>query len=200
MPVFSKSPLQISLAFVAMGFLGISSSSSFAATDTDSAPEIDLSSPNAQPYFPQTAITAGEHGTAVVAVHVNAIGTPFAVQLDKTSGFDDLDKQAIAAVRNWHFKPAKRGGEAVSEWTSIGVRFDNAGVSEASITGDTSAAEADRNRVVCHTDKHATGSNIPPAPVCLPKWQWDQRAAYDQKTLQDAQGRGGMMAAPSHGH
>jgi TonB family protein len=198
MPLLSKSSRQISLSFAVMGLFAMMVP--FAVAKADSAPQIDLSAPNAQPYFPQTAQRAGEQGTAVVAVHVNAVGAPFKVQLDKTSGFDDLDKEAVTAVRGWHFQPAIRNGEAVSEWTSVGIRFDNTGAAQVPVSGEASSANADRNRVICRASKMRTGSNISASPTCMAKWQWDQREAYDQKTLQDAQGRAGMAAAPSHGH
>jgi TonB family protein len=197
MSLRSSTPILLSLAV--SGFLAASGSTVLASTEADSAPQIDLSAANAQPYFPQTAMKAGEHGTAVVAVDVNAIGTPFKVQLSQSSGFADLDSQAVEAIRSWHFVPAKRGGESVSEWTAIGIRFDNAGVTQVPVSADSAVAEADRNRVICRVDKTRTGSNIPPSPVCMAKWQWDQREVYDQKTMQDAIGHSGMASGTASG-
>ena len=41
----------------------------------------------------------------------------------RPSGFQMLDRAAIAAVKSWHFLPAMRDGRPVSAWVEIPVRF-----------------------------------------------------------------------------
>lgn len=171
-----------------------------AAEPGDAAPQIDLSRPNYQPAYPASAQKAGEIGTAVVAVYVNAIGNPYKVLLSETSGYADLDRAAVEAVRGWHFVPARRNGVSVSDWTAVGIRFELSGVSQVPVSAETKIAENDRNRVLCKADVNMTGSNIGAPSVCLPKWQWDQRETADQKTMMDANRRTGMTSSRSVGN
>jgi protein TonB len=166
-----------------------------AADQADTRPQIDLSRPNYQPRYPAAAQQAGERGTAVVAVYVNAIGNPYKVILAETSGFADLDRAAVDAVRTWHFVPARRNDASVSEWTAVGIRFDLSGVSQVPVSAETKIAESDRNRVICKADVNMTGSNIGSPSVCLPKWQWDRQETADQKTMMDATRRTGMASS-----
>ena len=171
-----------------------------AAEDGDAAPQIDLSRPNYQPNYPAAAQQAGERGTAIVADYVNAIGNPYKVTLAETSGFVDLDRAAVEAVRGWHFVPARRNGVSVSDWTAVGIRFELSGVSQVPVSAETKVAESDRNRVVCKSDINMTGSNIGPPSVCLPKWQWDQQETADQKIMTDANRRTGMTSSKAVGN
>lgn len=145
------------------------------AASADSPPRIDLSRPNPRPVYPESSKRLGEIGTVVVAVHVNELGRPFDVQLARTSGFARLDQAAVEAVRQWHFSPAIRDGEAVAEWTAVGIQFNMDGVSQIPVSGDTEVAQRERNRVICKKDVGMTGTRLAGGTVCLPKWQWEEK-------------------------
>ena len=186
-----RASLLISSAGLALSLM-LCAAPAAAADQAGTRPTIDLSQPNYQPTYPATAQKAGERGTAVVAVYVNAIGNPYKVILAETSGYADLDRAAVDAVRTWHFVPAKRDGVAVSEWTAVGIQFSPDGVAEAPVSDETKFAQAERNRVICKSGVGVTGSNIAPPSTCLPKWQWDERQNADQKTMSDAIRRTGV--------
>jgi TonB family protein len=58
----------------------------------------------------------------VLRVLVSHTGQPAAVTvLRKSKGGADLDRAAIAAVKQWRFAPARRRGEPVSCWFNVGV-------------------------------------------------------------------------------
>jgi protein TonB len=94
------------------------------AQDASFAPaHVDLSAGNLQPAYPATAITNREEGTVVVGVLVSSNGRPTHLKLDRSSGYDDLDDAAIAAVMGWKFVPAMRGGETDQDRIDVGVNF-----------------------------------------------------------------------------
>ncbi|WP_434027812.1 energy transducer TonB [[Pseudomonas] boreopolis] len=74
------------------------------------------------PTYPPAALRRGESGTVVVRVDVDANGVPVDVALVQRSGSRDLDRAAMDAVRDWHFRPAHRDGRPVPG--SIDVPFD----------------------------------------------------------------------------
>jgi protein TonB len=43
--------------------------------------------------------------------------------VQRSSGFEMLDRAAIAAVRRWVFEPGRRGGNPVAAWVQVPVRF-----------------------------------------------------------------------------
>jgi protein TonB len=78
---------------------------------------------NPSPAYPLAARKRGIEGVVRLNVEVSAEGAPTAVNLAESSGFAPLDEAALAAVRNWRFEPAKRGGKAVSARVEIPLRF-----------------------------------------------------------------------------
>jgi len=161
-------------SLIACVLLLILGTATAAAEDND--PRIDPTKPHTLPYYPDKAKRHGVGGTVVVAVHVNELGKPFDVQTASSSGSTELDKVSVAAVRGWRFLPATRDGEEIAEWTAIGFKFGPDGVTQVEVSPDTAVARADRNRVICKVDPPKTGSHIPDAAVCMPKWEWDERA------------------------
>jgi protein TonB len=75
------------------------------------------------PAYPQTARERGQEGRVVVWLLVGADGTPAEVRVAQSSGVDALDAAAVAAVRQWRFEPARRGGIAVPEERLAPVAF-----------------------------------------------------------------------------
>lgn len=74
------------------------------------------------PSYPAAALRAGETGTVVVRVDVDATGYPNNTTLIQRSGSRELDRAATDAVRRWRFTPAQSNGQAVPG--SIEVPFD----------------------------------------------------------------------------
>lgn len=73
--------------------------------------------------YPARAIELGQQGEVLIRVRLDLDGAAAEIKLWRSSGFDTLDRSALAAVRGWHFHPAMRGGHAVAAWVEIPVRF-----------------------------------------------------------------------------
>jgi protein TonB len=73
--------------------------------------------------YPKRAIELGQQGEVLVRVRLDPDGSAAEIRLWRGSGFDLLDRAALAAVRGWHFLPAMRGGRPVAAWVEIPVRF-----------------------------------------------------------------------------
>lgn len=76
-----------------------------------------------QPGYPPEAFRAGEEGTVVLRVDVDAAGNPGNVDIISRSGSRDLDRAAIEAVRKWKFRPAMQGGQAVASQVEVPIDF-----------------------------------------------------------------------------
>ena len=73
--------------------------------------------------YPARAIELGQQGEVLIRVRLDLDGSAAEIKLWRSSGFDILDRSALAAVRGWHFHPAMRGGHPVAAWVEIPVRF-----------------------------------------------------------------------------
>lgn len=65
------------------------------------------------PRYPLESRRKREQGTVVLSVLLSLDGDVEAVSVAQSSGFDRLDKAALAAVRSWRWSPTMRGGEPV---------------------------------------------------------------------------------------
>jgi protein TonB len=79
--------------------------------------------PPAPPVYPPRAVELNQQGEVLVRVRLDPEGTAVEIVLHRPSGFQMLDRAAIAAVKSWHFLPATRDGRPVSAWVEIPVRF-----------------------------------------------------------------------------
>jgi protein TonB len=59
----------------------------------------------------------------VLRVDVSSDGSPVGVSVAQTSGHVSLDEAAVAAVRQWRFVAATRGGTAVPAAAIVPVQF-----------------------------------------------------------------------------
>lgn len=73
--------------------------------------------------YPPRALELGQQGEALVRVRLDPDGKAAEILLWRGTGFDILDRAALAAVRGWHFLPALRNGHPVAAWVEIPVRF-----------------------------------------------------------------------------
>jgi protein TonB len=91
----------------------------FDVTQVDARPRVETS------VAPRVADHTGESAVkevVILRVLVSPAGRPADVQVLRPSKVDStVDAAAIAAVRRWRFAPARRRGEAVSCWLSVGV-------------------------------------------------------------------------------
>lgn len=78
---------------------------------------------NPEPDYPGMAKRAGEEGRVLLQVLVSADGAAESVELEKSSGFERLDNAAIAAVSRWRFVPARKGGQALSAYVIVPIKF-----------------------------------------------------------------------------
>lgn len=73
--------------------------------------------------YPPRAIELNQQGEVLVRVRLDPDGTAVEIVVHRPSGYQLLDRAAVAAVKSWHFLPAVRDGRAVSAWVEIPVRF-----------------------------------------------------------------------------
>lgn len=78
---------------------------------------------NPKPVYPPLSRREREQGKVMLRVYVEPSGMPSKVELGASSGFERLDKSALAAVSRWRFTPAKQGAEAVGAWVTVPVVF-----------------------------------------------------------------------------
>jgi TonB family protein len=74
-----------------------------------------------QPILPEAARRARIEGTVMIQAHVLEDGTVGETRILKS--IQALDGAAIAAVRQWRFKPATSEGKPVSVWVAVPVNF-----------------------------------------------------------------------------
>lgn len=94
-----------------------------AASASESPAHVDLTAPHPQPPYPDSAQAVGEAGTVLLDVYVRPSGRAGKVRVSQSSGFEDLDTAAVQGVLNWRYVPALRGGDPVSDWTSVKIVF-----------------------------------------------------------------------------
>ena len=78
---------------------------------------------NPPPRYPRLAEKRGYEGTVVLEVLVDQRGKVGDLRVLSSSGYNVLDRAALAAVKDWSFEPASRGDEKVEMWVKIPIRF-----------------------------------------------------------------------------
>jgi periplasmic protein TonB len=78
---------------------------------------------NPAPAYPAAARRLGYEGHALLKVHVLASGHADQVDILQSSGYDMLDKAAVAGVKQWVFVPAKRGQTPIDGWVNVPMDF-----------------------------------------------------------------------------
>lgn len=79
--------------------------------------------PNDPPSYPGLARKRGQEGTVILQVLVNSEGRVNALEIETSSGFGQLDRAALSAVRKWSFEPGRLGKERVAMWVRVPVTF-----------------------------------------------------------------------------
>lgn len=78
---------------------------------------------NPPPQYPALALKRKWQGTVQLRVQVLESGRPGEIQIVRSSGRDILDQAAVAAVRQWSFVAARRGGTPMESWASFPLSF-----------------------------------------------------------------------------
>jgi periplasmic protein TonB len=78
---------------------------------------------NPRPPYPMVARRMGYHGRVVLDVEVLAEGRAGDVKLHQSCGHDILDNAALQTVKTWHFSPARRFGQAVTQRFLVPIKF-----------------------------------------------------------------------------
>ncbi len=73
--------------------------------------------------YPSDAKRAGHEGLVKVNVEVRADGSVGAVQLALSSGYDELDRAALSAAKDWTFRAALADGRAVDSRVIVPYRY-----------------------------------------------------------------------------
>ena len=76
------------------------------------------------PNYPLASLRNGDQGTVLLLVMVDATGKPIDVQLKKSSGYRELDRNAIKHVlATWRFHPAMHQGIAIPALALVPVEY-----------------------------------------------------------------------------
>jgi protein TonB len=75
------------------------------------------------PHYPAVSRTREEAGSVLVKVLVKADGVPSEAEVERSSGFDRLDRAAIDAVSCFRFMPGSIGDIPSSMWVRVPIRF-----------------------------------------------------------------------------
>lgn len=78
---------------------------------------------NPRPPYPLAARRLGVEGRVMLRAEILESGGCGRISVAQSSGHELLDQAALQAVKQWHFVPARRGGEAVAAWAEIPIRF-----------------------------------------------------------------------------
>ena len=79
---------------------------------------------NPAPDYPSISRNLGEHGRVMLRVYVNTEGEGAEIEIDRSSGYERLDRAAVDAVHRWRFIPAKQGSQAIAAWVLIPINFN----------------------------------------------------------------------------
>ena len=79
---------------------------------------------NPKPLYPPLAQKRGWQGVVLLAVMVLADGSPAQLRIQKSSGYELLDKTALATVQKWHFLPGTKNNIPSSMEVLVPVHFN----------------------------------------------------------------------------
>ena len=79
---------------------------------------------NPTPKYPETARREGWEGTVLLRVLVDQDGKSKSIEINRSSGFETLDRAAMQAVKSWRFYPAHYGERRVESWVNVPIVFN----------------------------------------------------------------------------
>ncbi len=75
------------------------------------------------PVYPRIAKQSGWEGTVLLRVAVQPNGRPDTITVQRSSGYEVLDKAAMNALKRWRFHPAKDGNIPIRSLVEIPIKF-----------------------------------------------------------------------------
>jgi protein TonB len=94
------------------------------AGGADHLPSIDITYKNQHPpRYPMSAVVAHHQGTAVLDVFVDAQSRVSKVEVEKSSGYPELDAAAAAAAHDWRFSAGVKNGQPYASVVLVPVTF-----------------------------------------------------------------------------
>ena len=75
------------------------------------------------PEYPKRYQRRNIEGNVTLKLLVNQQGRVIKIDILKSSGFGQMDKSAITAVKQWVFKPEQRAGKNVQSWLILPIGF-----------------------------------------------------------------------------
>lgn len=79
-----------------------------------------------EPDYPPVSERLGETGTVVLQLLVGIDGKVTDAKIESSSGFDRLDKAALAALSRCKFTPGTAGGQPIAAWANLKYTFRKA--------------------------------------------------------------------------
>ncbi|MBI3676590.1 MAG: energy transducer TonB [Proteobacteria bacterium] len=185
MGIFFKTSASFAIAVVFSLFFAALWAGAASADDASyEPPKVDRSKLTPPPTYPPAAQWSGEQGTTTIKLRITSSGRAVRLGVERSSGFADLDNAAVAAVLEWHYLPAMRNGESVSDWMTIDINFRLPTVVEVPAP---TQVENDPGKLICRKDFGITGTHIPSGPlVCLTQRQWDKNRQQEQQNKNEA--------------
>lgn len=91
----------------------------------DVAPSENISYRNRRPpRYPPQAIRERHTGRVVLKVLIAVDGSPKEITVEKSSGYRELDRAAIAAVKTWTFNPGIHNGVPYEGYALVPFDFN----------------------------------------------------------------------------
>lgn len=78
---------------------------------------------NRPPTYPALARKRGWEGTVILEVDIRSDGMVKSIEIKKSSSYEMLDKEAMRAVKKWHFLPGSKDGKVVDMKVLVPVQF-----------------------------------------------------------------------------
>ena len=79
---------------------------------------------NPPPPYPPISRRLGEQGQVTLRAFIEASGKASRVEVLQSSGFDRLDRAALAAAKDWRYLPGTRAGQPEGMWFNLPVVFE----------------------------------------------------------------------------
>jgi periplasmic protein TonB len=76
-----------------------------------------------KPIYPETARREGREGRVILRVLIDNQGKTKSVELNTSSGSQELDQAATEAIKRWRFHPAHVGDTPVDSWVNVPIDF-----------------------------------------------------------------------------
>ncbi len=73
--------------------------------------------------YPQWAVAKGVQGKLIIALDIKTDGTVGSYEVMRSSGYEQLDQEAIQSVQSWKFHPATKDGQPIRTCVQIPISF-----------------------------------------------------------------------------